>query len=120
MLLIEVAIASGCERDRATFRDFPQETDTYLHSCFQDWWMGLQYDVSRADMSPGETCFNESLKEIEPCNPGPLEVTPADCCLPEFLKTSETWFAAAAGRLKREAGELRAFWVAGAQPAAPA
>jgi len=27
----------------------------------------------------GETCFNESLKEIEPCNPGPDDVTPADC-----------------------------------------
>ena len=31
---------------------------------------------------PGETCFNESLKEIEPCNPGPDDVTPADCPWP--------------------------------------
>ena len=36
---------------------------------------------------PGETCFNESLKEIEPCNPGPTEVTPADCCSPELCES---------------------------------
>lgn len=35
----------------------------------------------RSLMDPGATCDNETLKEIEPCNPGPDEVRPADCRL---------------------------------------
>lgn len=35
--------------------------------------------ISRFPSGSGAVCFNETLKEIEPCNPGPHEVRPADC-----------------------------------------
>eukprot|EP00931_Biecheleriopsis_adriatica_P049028 TRINITY_DN28353_c0_g1_i1.p1 TRINITY_DN28353_c0_g1~~TRINITY_DN28353_c0_g1_i1.p1 ORF type:complete len:1538 (+),score=223.45 TRINITY_DN28353_c0_g1_i1:91-4704(+) len=35
--------------------------------------------ISTFPSGGGESCYNESLKEISPCNPGPLENTPMDC-----------------------------------------
>eukprot|EP00913_Durusdinium_trenchii_P002644 g2447.t1 len=35
--------------------------------------------ISQFPSGNGDPCFNETLKEIEPCNPGPDELRPADC-----------------------------------------
>ncbi|CAJ1402607.1 unnamed protein product [Effrenium voratum] len=51
--------------------------------------------ISTFPSGNGETCFNEALKEIEPCNPGPNEHRPADCSDTEqqdcVLKAWEEW-----------------------------
>jgi len=51
--------------------------------------------ISKFPAGDGIGCFNESLKEITPCNPGPSQNTPMDCTNDKQqdckMKTWESW-----------------------------
>ena len=49
--------------------------------------MSFQSRYPSGEACSGEACFNETLKEIEPCNPGPNEIRPADCSLERPFST---------------------------------